>query len=180
MDYNSNQNSKAASRFNLGTGLLLVFLLVPAALHAAPAPDALLHKPAPAFVRQDLAGKPVDLKAYRGKVVLLNFWATWCGPCQLEMPRFTSWQKQYGSRGLQILGVSMDDEPGVVRKNVSKLQVNYPVVMGDERLGNQYGGILGLPVTFLIDRNGQVIARFAGEADLNAMEDQIKRLLDRK
>jgi thiol-disulfide isomerase/thioredoxin len=180
MDYNSNQDPKTASRFNLCAGLLMGLLFASAVLHAASAPDALLHKPAPSFVRQDLAGKPVDLKAYRGKVVLLNFWATWCGPCQLEMPRFSSWQKQYGPRGLQILGVSMDDEPEGVRKNVSKLQVNYPVVMGDERLGNQYGGILGLPVTFLIDRNGRVIARFAGEADLNAMEDQIKRLLDRK
>ena len=180
MDNNADRNLKVVSRFSLFAGLLLGLLFVPAALHAAPAPDTLLHKPAPAFVRPDLAGRPVDLKAFRSKVVLLNFWATWCGPCQLEMPRFTSWQKQYGPRGLQILGISMDEEPDGVRKNVSKLQVNYPVVMGDERLGNQYGGILGLPVTFLIDRNGRVIARFAGEADLNAMEDQIKHLLDRK
>jgi thiol-disulfide isomerase/thioredoxin len=180
MDNNAGQKLKAACRFNLCAGLLLGLLVAPVALRAVPAADALLHKPAPAFVRQDLSGKAVDLMAYRGKVVLLNFWATWCGPCQLEMPRFSSWQKQYGPRGLQILGVSMDDEPEGVRRNVSKLQLNYPVVMGDERLGTQYGGILGLPVTFLIDRKGQIVARIQGEADLNAMEDQIRRLLDRK
>jgi peroxiredoxin len=94
------------------------------------------------------------------------------------MPRFAAWQKQYGPQGLQILGVSMDDEPDGVRKTVAKLRLNYPVVMGDERLGTLYGGILGLPVTFLIDRQGRVSARFQGEADLNGMEDQIKQLLD--
>jgi thiol-disulfide isomerase/thioredoxin len=132
---------------------------------------------APSFVRNSLGGQPVDMSSYRGKVVLLNFWATWCAPCQLEMPRFAAWQQQYGPRGLQILGVSMDDGPEGVHKLVNKLRINYPVVMGDEQIGSQYGGILGLPVTFLIDRQGQVIARFQGEADLNAMEEQIKQLL---
>jgi thiol-disulfide isomerase/thioredoxin len=144
---------------------------------SAIAQDPLLHKPAPSFVRNSLSGQPVDLSAYRGKVVLLNFWATWCAPCQLEMPRFAAWQKQYGPQGLQIVGVSMDDEPDGVRKLAGKLRINYPVVMGDEQIGTLYGGILGLPVTFLIDRQGQVIARFQGETNLNAMEEQIKQLL---
>ena len=166
-----------ACRFSLYAALMAGLLF---ASGSAFAQDPLLHKPAPSFVRNSLAGKPVDLSSYRGKVVLLNFWATWCAPCQLEMPRFAAWQKQYGPQGLQILGVSMDDEPEGVHKLVNKLRINYPVVMGDEQIGTQYGGILGLPVTFLIDRQGQVVARFQGETNLNALEDQMKQLLARR
>jgi len=133
-------------------------------------------KAAPDFTVSDGA-TTVRLTNYRGRVVLLNFWASWCALCQLEMPRFAAWQKQYGLQGLQIVGVSMDDEPEGVRKLANKLRINYPVVMGDEQLGTLYGGILGLPVTFLIDRQGQVVARLKGETDLNAMEEQIKQLL---
>jgi len=161
-------------RFSLCAAILAGLLFASGSVFAQ---DQLLHKPAPAFVRNSLGGQLVDSSAYRGKVVLLNFWATWCAPCQLEMPRFAAWQKQYGPQGLQIVGVSMDDEPDGVRKLTSKLRINYPVVMGDEQLGTLYGGILGLPVTFLIDRQGQVVARFQGETDLNAMEEQIKQLL---
>jgi len=163
-----------ACRFSLYAALLAGLLF---ASGSAFAQNPLLHKPAPSFVRNSLSGQPVNMSSYRGKVVLLNFWATWCAPCQLEMPRFAAWQKQYGPQGLQILGVSMDDGPEGVHKLVNKLRINYPVVMGDEQIGTLYGGILGLPVTFLIDRQGQVIARFQGEADLNAMEEQIKQLL---
>jgi peroxiredoxin len=159
-------------------GLLLGLLLFAGDMHAAPAVDTLLLKKAPTFVRKDLIGHRVDLSAYHGKVVLLNFWATWCAPCQLEMPHFTAWQKQYGPHGLQILGVSMDDDAGAARKACVKLRVNYPVLMGDERLGTLYGGILGLPVTYLIDRKGRICAMFQGETDLKEMESKIKELLD--
>jgi cytochrome c biogenesis protein CcmG/thiol:disulfide interchange protein DsbE len=167
-------NPLRAGRFSLYAAVLAGLLL---ASGPAFAQDPLLHKPAPSFVRNDLSGQPMDLSAYRGKVVLLNFWATWCAPCQLEMPRFAAWQKQYGPQGLQIIGVSMDDEPEGVRKLANKLRLNYPVVMGDEQLGTLYGGILGLPVTFFVDRQGQVVARFQGETNLNAMEEQIQQLL---
>jgi thiol-disulfide isomerase/thioredoxin len=110
-------------------------------------------------------------------VVLLNFWATWCAPCQLEIPRFVAWQRQYGPSGLQVIGISMDDDPALVRKLYKKLGLNYPVAMGDEKLGELYGGILGLPVTYLIDSNGKVSAEYHGEADLNAIEVQLKLLL---
>ena len=158
--------------------LFLGLLFATGEMHAALAADPLLLKQAPLFVRKDLNGHRVDLSAFRGKVVVLNFWATWCAPCQLEMPRFASWQKQYGPRGLRILGVSMDDEESAARKACVKLHVNYPVVMGDERLGTLYGGILGLPVTYLIDRNGRICAKFQGETDLKEMESRIKKLLD--
>ena len=158
---------------------LLACLLVCVCLaaNAARAAESLLHKNAPEFVLTDLNGKRVDLHAYRGKVVLLNFWATWCAPCQLEMPRFDAWQKQYGPRGLRVIGISMDDDPELARKLYKKLRVNYPVMMGNEKIGELYGGVLGLPVTFLIDSRGEVRAQFQGETDLNAMEEQLKSLL---
>jgi peroxiredoxin len=147
--------------------------------NAAFAAESLLHKQAPEFVLTDLNQKKLDLTAFRGKVVLLNFWATWCAPCQLEMPRFVAWQSQYGPRGLQVIGISMDDDPALVRKLCAKLRVNYPVAVGDEKIGELYGGILGLPVTCLIDANGEIRAEYRGETDLNTIETQIKQLLPR-
>jgi len=142
------------------------------------AENSLVNKHAPPFARVDLhTSRAIHLADYRGKVVLLNFWATWCAPCLLEMPRFVQWQRQYGKSGLQVVGVSMDDEDSPVRSLDRKLNLNYPVVMGDEKLGELYGGILGLPVTYLIDRNGVVRARFQGEADLGKIEEQLKHLL---
>jgi thiol-disulfide isomerase/thioredoxin len=146
---------------------------------APPKPDPLLNKPAPEFVRTDLANRPVDLASLRGRVVVLNFWATWCAGCQVEMPRFISWQSKYSADGLQIIGVSMDDDSAPVASLVRELRVNYPIVMGDEEIGLLYGGVLGLPVTYLIDRQGMVRARFKGNADLDAMESAIQRLLGR-
>lgn len=128
-------------------------------------------------MRTDLENRNLDLRAYRGRVVLLDFWATWCASCQLEMPRFVAWQSQYGPRGLQIIGISMDDDPELARKLYKKMKLNYPVAMGDEKLGQLYGGVLGLPLTFLIDSQGKVLAEFRGEANLNLIEEQFKTLL---
>jgi len=147
------------------------------AAQAPAAATSLIHKKAPEFVRTDLQQRKLDLRTYRGKVVLLNFWATWCAPCQIEMPRFVAWQTEYGPRGLRVIGISMDDDPELARKLYKKLRLNYPVMMGNEKVGELYGGVLGLPVTFLIDSHGEVRAQFQGETDLNAMEEQLKALL---
>lgn len=136
-----------------------------------------MHKQAPPFVRVDLTGRPIDLESYRGKVVLLNFWATWCAPCQVELPRFEIWQKKYGAQGLQVLAVSMDDGDAAGKRTVRRLHLTYPVVMGDAKLGDIYGGVLGLPVTFLIDRNGVVVAKIKGETDLEKLESRVKALV---
>jgi peroxiredoxin len=132
---------------------------------------------APDFARMDLHHAQVHLADYRGKVVLLNFWASWCAPCLLEMPHFVEWQNRYGAQGLQVLGVSMDDDESPVRSLDKKLRLNYPVTMGDVKLGELYGGILGLPVTYLIDRKGVIRARFEGETELQKIENQLKSLL---
>ena len=143
-------------------------------------PLSLLHKQAPAFTRADLHHQPVNLASYRGKVVLLSFWATWCAPCQIEMPRFVQWQQQYAGQGLQVLGISMDDDAEPVAALLQKRHVNYPVLMGDADLGKLYGGVLGLPVTFLIDRQGKIAAQYKGAASLPAMQRAILQLLNAK
>jgi cytochrome c biogenesis protein CcmG, thiol:disulfide interchange protein DsbE len=162
-------NSRRVARL-----LMLAMLAFPA---VAQGPASMVHKAAPQFVRTDLSHQVVDLSTYRGRVVLLNFWATWCAPCQIEIPRFVAWQTAYGGQGLQILGVAMEDDPGPVFALTRRRQVSYPVVMGDAQLGRLYGGVLGLPVTFLIDRQGNIAAVYKGQANLNAMEREIRRLL---
>ncbi len=139
--------------------------------------ESLLNKPAPNFTRKDLNGASLDLASFHGKVILLNFWATWCGPCELEMPVFAQWQRQYAPQGFQVIGISMDDDPALARKLTAKLKLNYPSAMGDEKLGELYGGILGLPLTYLIDRNGIVRAKFQGETDPKTIQNKLQELL---
>ena len=139
---------------------------------------SLVNKKAPEFVRKDLNGKDLVLRSLRSKVVLLNFWATWCAPCLVEMPVFAKWQQQYGPQGLQVVGISMDDDSAPVRRTLSKMKLNYPITMGDAALGQNYGGVLGLPLTFLIDRKGVVRAQIQGETDVNTIERQLKLILD--
>ncbi len=157
-------------------GLVGVFVLS-SATNAAFAAQDLLNKPSPGFSLKDLNGQTLRLASYRGKVVLLDFWATWCAPCQVEMPVFAAWQRQYRPQGLQVIGISMDDDAAPARRLVARLKLNYPVAMGDERLGARYGGVLGLPLTFLIDRDGVVRARFQGETDMKVIENRLKTLL---
>lgn len=161
-----------------GHGVRCVLLLAAAwglILHAAGA--SLVNKPAPEFVRADVRGQSVDLAAYRGRVVLLTFWATWCAPCLNEIPHWMEWQRRYGREGFGVIGVSMDDDAAQVRRLVKKRRMNYPVVMGDARLGELYGGVLGLPVTYLIDRRGVVAARFQGATDLGALQRRVEQLV---
>jgi cytochrome c biogenesis protein CcmG/thiol:disulfide interchange protein DsbE len=141
---------------------------------------AAIHSPAPDFSLQDLDGQPLQLANYRGKVVLLNFWATWCGPCRGEIPHFVGLQNQYREPGFQIIGISMDDGPKPVREFYQQFKMNYPVALGTEKMAQSYGGVLGLPVTFLIGRDGQIAAKHTGEVQMPALEEEIKSLLQAK
>lgn len=132
---------------------------------------------AAAFSLKDFQGRSVKLAAYKGKVVLLDFWATWCVPCQTEIPRFMEWQRKYGPKGFQVIGVSMDDDEKAARKFVRRLKVNYPVAMGTAALAESYGGVLGLPANFIIDREGRIVAKYVGETDLKAIEVEIQKQL---
>lgn len=132
---------------------------------------------APDFVLPQLDGTPLRLSAYRGKVVLLDFWATWCDPCREETPHFVELQRAYADRGLQIIGVSMDDTSEPVRDFYQQFQVNYPVVMGDAKTGESYGGVLGLPIAFLLDRNGRIVSKHIGPTKTETFDQEIASLL---
>ena len=134
-------------------------------------------KDAPDFALKDLDGKQVKLSDFRGKAVLLNFWATWCGPCQVEMPWFVDFQKQYGPQGLEIIGVALDDSgKDEIEKFAKKMGVNYTVLQGQDDVGDAYGAV-GLPTTFYIDRNGQIVDSASGLVSRSESEDNIKRAL---
>jgi cytochrome c biogenesis protein CcmG/thiol:disulfide interchange protein DsbE len=166
-------------RLSVGAVLIWqVLSLLPAggqAPDSTPPGDLLVNRPAPAFTRKDLDGRPITLAKYRGKVVLLNFWATWCGPCLVEMPQFAQWQRERPN--LEVIGVSMDDAPGPVLRARRKFGLPYPVVMGDAKLGRLYGGVYGLPVTLLIDKQGIVRARHRGAENLPQLHAEMLHLL---
>ena len=133
---------------------------------------------APEFALQSIDGKTVRLSDFRGKAVLLNFWATWCAPCKIEMPWFVELQKQYGSQGFQIVGVAMDDASASdIKDFAQEMGVNYPVLIGKESVGDAYGGVQFLPENFYIDRNGRVVNRAFGLKGRGEIEDEIKKII---
>jgi peroxiredoxin len=135
-------------------------------------------QPAPDFSLASLDGKTLKLSDYRGKAVLLNFWATWCEPCKIEMPWFVELQKKYGPQGLQVLGVAMDDaSPKEIAEFAQKLGVNYPIVIGKEEIGTQYGGVQFLPSTFYITRDGKILDHVFGLVSRSEIESNIQKAL---
>lgn len=161
---------------NLCSFLLVLVLLNLAACKRTARPQAL---PAPEFKLPQMTGQPLQLSSYRGKVVLLDYWATWCDPCRDEVPHFIDLQNRLGPRGLAIIGVSMDDGPDPVRAFLREHEVNYPIVMGNAKLGEQYGGILGLPIAFVIDRDGNIYSKHIGPVEIARLEEEITNLLRR-
>jgi thiol-disulfide isomerase/thioredoxin len=135
--------------------------------------------PAPDFALQSLDGKTTHLSDFRGKAVLLNFWATWCGPCKIEMPWFVDLQKEYGSQGLQIVGVAMDDASKEdIAKFAKDMGVNYPILIGKESVGDEYGGVPALPESFLIARDGKIVDKIIGLRGKAEIEDAVKKALE--
>ena len=136
------------------------------------------RKTAANFVLADGNGTKVALADYKGKVVLLNFWATWCGPCKVEIPWFVEFQKEYADRGFTVLGVSMDDDGWKsVKPYVAEKKINYPVVIGNDEVSKLYGEIDSLPTTFVIGRNGMIAAVHTGLVGKDAYETEIQSLL---
>ncbi len=134
---------------------------------------------APNFSLQDMNGKTVSLADYRGKAVVLNFWATWCPPCKIEMPWFEELQQKYGAQGLQVVGVALDDTSKEdIAKFVQEMKVNYPVVFGTEATSDAYGGVEMLPTTFYIDRNGKITDRVLGLVDKKEIEESALKIIN--
>jgi thiol-disulfide isomerase/thioredoxin len=163
----------------------VVALMLYVGLHMArrsgrlPTPRITRSTVAPDFSLESLEGKTMRLSDFRGKAVLLNFWATWCGPCKIEMPWFVELQQKYGSQGLQVVGVAMDDASKEdIAKFAQDMGVNYPVLIGKEAVGDSYGGIPALPETFFIGRDGKVVDKILGLRGKAEIEDAIKKALN--
>jgi thiol-disulfide isomerase/thioredoxin len=153
---------------------LSIFMAIVAA-GASRAADA---KAAPEWSLKDVNGKAVKSSDFAGKVVVLDFWATWCPPCKQEIPGFIDLQKKYGEKGLVILGVSLDEGgPEVVKPFIKEFGINYPIVMGDEKIVSAFGGIEGIPTTFIINRKGEIVAKHVGFRPTEAFEKEITPLL---
>jgi len=136
---------------------------------------------APPFELKTLDGRTLKLSDFRGRVVVLNFWATWCAPCRVETPWLVESYRQYQQRGLEIVGISMDDGgTHPVEKFVQEMNVNYPVLMGSNSVSDSYGGLRFLPQTFFIDRDGRIERHTMGLTSRSDLEDDIKRLLHLK
>jgi len=135
---------------------------------------------APEFALQDLDGKTVHIADFSGKVVILDFWATWCPPCRKEIPDFVAMQSKYGHQGLAIVGLSVDaggahDVRDFEQKQ--SIEINYPVLIANEETANAYGGVVGIPTTFVIDRKGKIVKRFVGYTPASEFEETIRPLL---
>ncbi len=145
-------------------------------------------KPAPQFTLEDLSGKKVSLASYKGKALVINFWATWCAPCKIETPWLIDLRNQYASQGLEVLGISADDidsddprklsnEKREIARFVREMHMPYPVLIDADSISQSYGGLDDLPASFFVDRNGTVVAVQVGLTSKDEIERNIKKAL---
>ncbi len=133
---------------------------------------------APDFTRKTADGKAITLSKLKGKVVLINFWATWCGPCRAEIPGFLDVYKKYRTRNFEIIGISLDNSGWkVVNPFVKKYKIDYPIVLGDESLVKAYGNFNAIPTTFLVDKKGNIVEEHVGYLSKEDLEKKLKPLL---
>jgi peroxiredoxin len=142
-----------------------------------PANAGAIGSTAPDFELTDLSGKKVRLSDLKGKVVILDFWATWCGPCRMEIPDLVKLQSKYGAKGLTIVGLTVTSPEKDVRSFAQAQGMNYPVLLDADDLTNRYGGIVGIPTTFVVDRQGRITQKFIGVMSTQTFEEAIQPLL---
>jgi cytochrome c biogenesis protein CcmG/thiol:disulfide interchange protein DsbE len=158
-------------------GVILVALFLCSAGLATDTTPVSSRKAAPDFTLSDPKGAPIRLSDYKGKVVLLDFWATWCHGCQTEIPWYMEFQEKYKGQGLSVIGVAMDDDGWKSVKPFSdEKKINYMIVVGNESMAKEYG-VSALPVTLLIDREGKIAALHAGMVDKESFEKEVRTLL---
>jgi len=144
----------------------------------SPSSDVATGSVAPSWELRDLQGEAFRSSDLEGKVIVLDFWATWCPPCRKEIPGFIELQEQYGDEGVVVVGVSLDEGgPATVVPFVEETGINYLVVMGDSEVVKAFGGITSIPTTFIIDRDGQIVERHVGYTSKKRFEESIKELL---
>ena len=129
------------------------------------------------FTLNDLEGNEVSLSSFQGKVILLDFWATWCPPCRQEIPGFINLYKKYKDKGVEIIGVSLDKSPDKVKTFVEKGKVNYPILMGNKEVTELYGGVRSIPTTIIIDRDMNIVGQHVGFAEESVFQADIEKLL---
>jgi cytochrome c-type biogenesis protein len=139
--------------------------------------DIASHPAAPDFTLTDIHGASVSLSDYKGKVVLLDFWATWCGPCRVEIPWFVEMQQKYRDRGFVVIGVATRDSAEAVQKFYEQFHLNYPVALGSDALSTEYGGLIGLPTSFVIGRDSRIYSEHTGTTGKDVFEGEIEQLL---
>ena len=133
---------------------------------------------APDFNLKDLNGNPVKLSDYKGRVVLINFWATWCPPCRMEIPHFIELQKKYQGKGFVIIGISRDEDGiDAVKPFVNEFKINYQVLLEDDKVADDYGGIVGIPTSFLVDTEGNQVKKYYGYTETSEIEKDMRPLL---
>ncbi|MDT8322579.1 MAG: TlpA disulfide reductase family protein [Bacteroidota bacterium] len=149
-----------------------------ALLFAATTISAQVGEQAPAFSLKDKDGKEVTLASLKGKVVVLNFWATWCPPCRAEIPDFKRVYSAYKDRGVEILGVSLDHKGwSVIKPFIKQWDINYPVLLGGVEIARDYGNVRSIPTTFIIDRKGKVVDSHVGAMKEDALIKSFEKLL---
>jgi len=145
--------------------------------HHSQAPEATSPAKPHDVLLTDLDGKHIRISDYQGKVILVNFWAAWCAPCAEEIPRFVAMQNKFRDQGLQVIGVSVEDLESELRAFCIKNHVNYPIVPGDQSVADSFGGVLGLPTTVLIGKDGVIYKKYAGATDFALLEHDMLPLL---
>ena len=163
----------------LAAALLLAACSSPERAGASHLKTEATRKPAPNFSLKDADGRIVQLSDFRGKVVLLNFWATWCDPCRIEIPWFVEFERQHKGQGFAVLGVSMDEDGWqAIKPFVSEAGINYRILLGDDKVSELYGGIDSLPTSFVIDREGRIAAVHVGLVSKSRYEDDLQQLFE--